>query len=524
MLDIVIRNATLVDGSRAPRRKADVGILGDRVEVIGDLSSAVARQVLDASGKIIAPGFIDMHSHGDSMLPFLPTADSKVHQGVTLEVVGNCGFSMAPFSRQMLDEMNETYAQEGGHKHVDWDTFAGFFERLRRQGTSVNVFALAGHGTIREKVMGMTDAVPTPQQMGEMKDEVRRAMESGARGLSTGLIYTPSLYARTEEIVELAKVAGKLGGIYTSHIRGEGDTLLEAIAEAVEIGRAADIPVEISHLKASGPRNWHKMPQAIEMIEKARRSGLDISADMYPYPASNTGLTSIVPAWAHVGGRDALLARLADAGERERICRELNNPEVSQPRFWDKIMISYCPANPQLEGQTIEQIAAARRHDPLGTALDLLVENRLNVDIIMFTMKDENVAMGLQMDFVAIGTDGSGYAKEGPLSGGKPHPRNFGTFPRVLGYYAREQELFSLEEAVWKMTGLPAGKLKLAQRGLLQEGYFADLVVFDEVAIRDMATFTQPHQFPQGILSVMVNGVWVVRDGVLSGQRPGVIL
>ncbi len=524
MLDILIKGGTVIDGTGSPRKLADVAIQGDRITAIEPLPQAEAEQVIDATGMVVAPGFIDMHSHGDFRLPFLPTADSKVHQGITLEVVGNCGSSMAPLSPAMIKDMNEMYAEEKSGNFVDWETFGEYLGRLRRQGTAVNVVPLVGHGTVREKVMAMSDAAPTPDQLAAMQAEVTRAMEEGAMGFTTGLIYTPNVYAKTDEIVALASCASAAGGIHTSHIRGEGNTLLEALGEAIEVGRRAELPVQISHLKASGVRNWNKMNQALELIESARLEGLDITADMYPYPASNTGLSSLIPAWAHVGGRETMVQRLKDPANRARIHAELADPIGSNGVDWDAIFISSCPARPDYEGRHIADIAGERRQDPLDAVMDILAETRLNTDIIQFSMKEENVALGLQAPYVMIGSDSGGAAAEGPFSKGKPHPRNYGTMPRVLGRYARDQKLFSLEEAVRKMTGMSAEKFHLRQRGLLKPGYSADVVVFDPDTVRDTSTFTQPHQYPVGIPFVLVNGKVVIDQGKHTGALPGQVL
>ena len=515
MIDILIQNGTIIDGSGAPARKADLAISGERITTIENLPNAQARQVIDARGLVVAPGFIDAHSHGDYVLPFLPTADSKIAQGITLEVVGNCGGSMAPLSPAMREELNKDKLIETAGDKVDWETFEGYLDRLRRQGVSVNVAPLVGHGTVREKVMGMTDAAPTSQQLAEMKDEVARAMDAGAIGFTTGLIYTPNVYAETAEIVALAQAAAEKDGIYTSHIRGEGDTLLEAAEEALTVGRRAEIAVEISHLKASGPRNWPKMPQVIDLIETARREGLDVTADMYPYPASNTGMTSLIPAWAHVGGTEAFIQRLKDPATRQRL-----HAEVRDER-WESILIAYCPAHQEYNGRYMHEIAAERKQHPLDAVMDILVDANLSTDIIMFGMKEENVALGLKQPWVMIGTDGGGRAFEGPYAAGKPHPRNFATFPRVLGKYCREEKLFPLEEAVRKMTALPAEKFRLRQRGLLKPGYFADVVLFDPLTVIDTSTFVDPHQRPTGIPWVLVNGQPVIADGKHTGARPG---
>jgi len=524
MLDVIVRGGEVLDGTGTKAVPADVGIVDEKIVEIGDLSSIQAVREIDALGMMVAPGFIDIHSHGDWTLPFLPTADSKIHQGITLEVVGNCGSSMAPLSEAMREEMNAENRLAGREYTVDWLGFGEFLDRLMRQGVSVNVAALAGHGTIRKKVMGMSDRKPNSRQMEEMKSEVTRAMEEGAVGFSTGLIYAPNVYAGTEEIVELAKCAARLGGIYTSHIRGEADTLLEAIREALEVGRRAEIPVEISHFKASGVNNWHKMPEAIALIESAREEGLDVMADMYSYPVSNTELSSLIPPDIHVGGADRMIARLKSTDCRKRLHTFFTDPVAVNGVDWDGIFISSCPTNPSYEGRHIQEISAARGQGPVDAVVDILIETRLNTDIIEFTMKEENVQLGLKQPFVSICTDASGAVSEGPLSRGKPHPRAYGSFPRVLGRYAREKGLFSVEEAVRKMTSLPASRLGLSKRGQLKPGYYADVVVFDPLEVCDVATYAQPHQYAVGIPWVMVNGQVVIENGRHTGGLPGRIV
>lgn len=524
MFDVLIKNGTVMDGSGTPAVKADVGIKGNKIEAIGSLGDAQAAKVIDAAGMAVAPGFIDMHSHGDGMLPFLPTADSKIYMGVTTEVVGNCGSSMAPMNDVMRTEQNESYAQAGPAREVSWLTFEEYLDFIRNNGISVNMYPLVGHGAVRETVMGMSDAEPTAKQLDEMKSEVRKAMRAGARGFSTGLIYTPSVYAKTDELIALTQVAKDEGGIYTSHIRGEANTLLEALDEAIEIGRQTGISVEISHFKASGIYNWWKMDKAIEKLEKARAEGMNLHADMYPYHASNTGLSSIIPSWAHVGGRDAMIARLKNPADRKQIHLELADNLNTVHIGWDKIMVSSCPKLPEVEGKTLQQIADERNLHPLDASMDLLIETEINVSIIMFTINEENVEKGLVLPYVSIGSDGSGYAASGPYAIGKPHPRNFGTFARVLGYYAREKELFSMEEAVRKMTSLPASKLGLTDRGLLKPGYYADIAVFDSLTVRDTATFTDPKHYAAGIPWVLTNGKVVIENGKHNGGLPGMVL
>jgi N-acyl-D-amino-acid deacylase len=518
----IILNSTIIDGTGAAGYPADLGIQGERIAAISDLSSAEAATVIDAAGKAVAPGLIDMHSHGDFVLPFLPTADSKVHQGITLEVVGNCGSSMAPITPEMGSQVifDQEMLKDAA---VDWSSFGEFCERLQR-GVSLNVTSLVGHGTIREKVMGMTDAPPTPQQLASMQDELWRAMDEGAIGLSTGLIYPPSIYAGGDEIAALAKVVAERGGIYTSHIRGEGNTLLEALNEALEVGRRANVRVQISHLKASGVNNWHKMGAALERLQKARADGIDVAADMYTYSASNTSLGSLVPAWAHVGGRDAAIARLQDPAVRRRIHAEGADAVDANGVDWDEIYISSCTARPDYEGRHMLDIASERNQQPWDAVMDVLVETRFSADIIEFTMHPDNVALGLCDPHVMICTDGTGRAAQGPFSVGKPHPRNYGSFPRLLGHYVREQGLLSLEEGVRKMTSLPAARLGLVERGRLAPGLYADLVVFDPGTIADAATFTDPHQYPVGIDWVFVNGQAVIREGAHTRVMPGKVL
>jgi N-acyl-D-amino-acid deacylase len=523
VLDILITGGTVVDGSGTPGRPADVAIEGDRIRAVERLPDARAGRVIDATGLVVTPGFIDMHSHGDFVLTGLPTADSKVHQGFTLEVVGNCGASPAPLTPDRRQDVIDT-ALTVPPLRWDWTSFGSFLDRLREAGTSLNVAALLGHGTVRIAAMGTGDARPGPPELEAMQGEVRRAMEAGAVGLSTGLIYPPGVFADTGEIAALARTAGDAGGFYASHIRGEGETLLVAIAEAIEIGRRAALPVQISHLKASGRANWPKMAEAIALIERARAEGLDVTADMYPYPAGSTGLAALLPTWAHVGGRDALLARLSDPADRTRLREALDGPGLAADAGWQNITISGCPAMPRYEGRTLAEIAAERRQPASEAVIDLLREVRADADMILFMMSEDNVALGLRQPWVMIGSDGEGRAAEGPYAAGKPHPRNYGTCPRLLGHYVRERGIVPLEEAVRKMTSLPATKLRLRDRGVLRAGAFADVVAFDPATVSDTATFTDPHRYPEGIPWVLVNGRPVVAGGRHTGARPGRVL
>jgi N-acyl-D-amino-acid deacylase len=524
VLDTLIRGGTVVDGTGRPARRADVAVARDRIEAVDLLPSAAAARMIDATGHVVAPGFVDMHSHADFVLPGLPTADSKVHQGFTLEVVGNCGASPAPLIPSRRQDVIDTSALTVPALAWDWTTFRSYLDGLRRQGLSINVAPLVGHGTIRLLVMGPADVRPTADQLHAMASEVRRAMDDGAVGLSTGLIYAPGVFADSDELVALARAAGQGGGFYASHIRGEGDTLLPALAEAIDVGRRASVPVEISHLKAAGRSNWPKMAQAIELIEAARAEGLAVTADMYPYPAGSTALSALLPAWVHAGGREALLARLADPADSARIRATLDGPGMARDAGWEGIAIAGCPARVEYEGQTVARIAAGLGTSPAETVIEILREAKADADMVLFMMSEDNVALGLQRPWVMIGSDGEGRAARGPYAAGKPHPRNYGTCPRLLGHYVRDRGLLSLPEAIRKLTSLPAEKLGLRDRGRLEPGAVADVVVFDPTTVTDTATFAEPHRYPDGIPWVLVNGEPVIAAGQHTGSRPGRLL
>lgn len=515
-MDVIIRNANILDGNGAPAFRADVGLQGDRIAEIGDLSAATAGVIVDGTGLTAAPGFIDMHSHSDFTLPINPRAESKVRQGVTAEVIGMCGSSPAPIdpvSGESVMAMHPDLPWE-------WNTFGQYLDYLRRQGLSVNVVPLVGHGRIRAQGMGLADRAPTADEMAAMKKLVAQAMDEGAWGMSTGLIYPPSVYGSTDEIVELSRVAAERGGFYFSHIRGEGTMLLKAVAEAIEIGERAGLPVQIAHFKAGRPESWSLLPQALALLDDARARGLDVAADRYPYIASSTGLSAQLPHWAHDGGRAVLLERLQLPDARQRILAYLAE---SSPH-WDKIVITHAPRCPELEGSSVAEIAEGRGADPAETCLDILLEGKARISAVHFGMSEDNLRTVLRHPAVMIGSDGSARMPEGPLGEGKTHPRSYGTFPRVLGKYAREEGVLSLPEAVRKMTGLPAERLGLSDRGRLVKGLKADVVLFNPEAVRDKATFTEPYQYPVGIEYVFVNGQAVVMPEGHTGALPGQIL
>jgi N-acyl-D-amino-acid deacylase len=516
-MDVIIRNADILDGSGAAAWRGDVGLEGGRIAEIGDLSAANAEVVIDGRLLVAAPGFIDMHSHSGHTLPINPRAESKIRQGVTTEVIGMCGGSAAPLDETMRSRLSKSRPELPWDR---WTTFGDYLGYLRDQGTSVNVVPFVGHGTVRALALGLADRSPTADEMAAMKRLIAQAMDEGAWGLSSGLIYPPSAYASTDELVELSRVPAGCDGFYFSHIRGEGPTLLQAVEEAISIGERAGLPVQIAHFKASGPENWHALPQALALCDRARARGVDVAADRYPYIASSTSLSASLPHWAHDGGHEALLARLAQPDERRRI---LADPHT-RSRYWDKVVISHSPGHPEWEGLDVAEIAAQRDTNPVETALDLLLEADGRISVIHLSMGEDNLQMVLRHPAVMIGSDGSARAPYGPLGEGKAHPRNYGTFPRVLGRYARELGVLSLPEAVHKMTGLPAGRLGLSDRGQLAPGMRADVVLFNPETVCDTATFAEPYQYPQGIDYVFVNGQMVISPQGHTGALPGRVL
>lgn len=524
--DVIIRNGKVVDGTGNPWFQADVGIKGQRISRVGRLSAEVARTVIDATGLVVCPGFIDMHSHSDLVLLVVAKAESKIRQGITTEVIGNCGVSAAPLNDLMKEEVKKTTPLiEEAELRLDWSTMKGYLSRLSGQGVAVNVVPLVGHANIRASAMGFSNRAPTKAELEEMKRTLAQAMKDGAFGMSTGLIYPPGCYAQTDELVELARVVASHGGIYASHIRGEGQNLLSSVNEAIEIGEKAGLPVEISHHKAGGRPSWGKVKESLKRMEDARGREVDVTCDVYPYVASSFGLSAMLPPWAHEGGTEKLLGRLRDAEICERIRREMTegSPGHSSPledAGWDATQIAGCNSHPDLEGRTIGEIAQARKMDPFALAFDLLAEDA-GISVVRFAMCEDDVRTVLRHPISMIGTDGAAVAPYGILGKGKPHPRSYGTFPRVLGKYVREDRILTLEDAVRKMTSLPAQKLGWRDRGLLRERMYADVTIFDPETINDRATYQNPHQYPDGIEYVMVNGRVVVERGQHTGALAG---
>ncbi len=527
MFDVIIKNGQVIDGTGRERFRADVGIEGDRITQIGELSGEAGR-VIDADGMVVAPGFIDMHAHEYSVLAD-PHADSKLRQGVTTEVLGNCGMSLAPSVGKgvpAVRSMLQTFGEAAGDIEIPWSSMGEHLDYMEKLGVITNYIMLVGHGTIRASVLGFDNRAPNADEMEQMKALVAQTMSDGAWGLSSGLIYLPAMYSDTAELVELAKVAAAAGGIYTSHIRGEHDPILkDAIAEAIEIGRQAKIPVEISHFKAYGKSLWGRADEFLAMMDDARAEGIDVDADAYPYVATHTMLRAILPAWMQEGGTDKLVQRLKQPELRSKAKDEISAGQVIYFKGvgWDGVKIVHSKLDESLDGRSVAEIADKNGKDPCETAFDLM-EAEPALRATYFALSEDDVRTVLKHPLMRIGSDSYALADHGILAMGKPHPRCYGTFPRVLGRYSRDEGLFPLEEAVRKMTSMSADKIGLAGRGVLEEGAFADVAVFNPETVIDRATFEDPHQYPVGIDYVIVNGQVVVENGSYTGQLAGKVL
>lgn len=529
MYDLLFRNARVVDGTGNPWFPADVATEGDRIAAIGDLSGAAARRTIDAQGAVLAPGFIDLHTHSDFTIPLFPRAEAMVRQGVTTQLVGNCGFSPFPVEPGRLDLLRKYSAFIDAGLSWEWRDLRGFAAMLESLPLSCNIALQVGHGAVRIAAMGFDDREPTAAELANMEKLVAQAFEDGAFALSSGLIYVPGSYCKTDELVALARVARRYGGFYSSHIRGEGDTLVDAVDEALQIGRAAGVPVQLSHHKAMGRRNWGKVERTLAMIDAARAEGRDVTADQYPYTAGSTTLAAIIPRWAMQGGVEGMVRRLADPAQRARIRAEIVDQSPAALRAGarefdpETIMISYVPDGPNkpYEGKMLTEIARMRGEEPVDAALHLLAAERGGVQMIIFGMSEEDVRRVMRHPAVAIASDGW---TQHPSAGGKPHPRSYGTYARVLGKYVREDRVLGLEEAVRKMTSLPAQRLARFDLGLIRPGCMADLVVFDPERVGERATFQDPHQYCVGVIHVVVNGQVVIDEGRDTGARAGRVL
>ncbi len=519
--DTLIVNGRVVDGAGNPWYKADVGITGESISAIGKLHDSGAGRIIDAEGLVVAPGFIDIHGHSSYSVLIDPRVESKVRQGVTTEVSGNCGTSPAPMSgavREYREAFMRPQLPEGFD--LDWETMGEYLDKIDERGAAFNVVPLVGQGSVRQNVMGFEDRQPTKGELEEMRDLIAGALKDGAWGMSSGLVTTPSCYADTDELTELAKVVAEHHGVYYIHLRGESETLFKALDEAFEIGRRSGGSLEIVHFKTSGRDNWGNTEEGLRKIEEARAQGMDITIDQYPYIASSISLSALIPPWAHEGGNDRLLERLRDPKVRRRI-------KEGPARFaneLDDVLISFAKNNPDYEGKRVTEIASMEDKDPMDAVFDLLLAENAQAGMVSFGMSEEDVERVMCSPYMMVCSDGLGVSPSGVHNRGKPHPRYYGAFPRVLSRYVREKGVLSLQEAVRKMTSLPAQRIGLRDRGLLREGFKADVVLFDPETVNDEATFTDPHRFPKGIPYVMVNGGLVVDGGDQTGELPGQVL
>jgi N-acyl-D-amino-acid deacylase len=526
--DLVIRNGRIIDGTGSPWYSGDVGIRDGRIAAIGRLEGAKPKRTVDAGGKVVAPGFIDMLGQSELSILVNPSLPSKVFQGITTEITGEGG-SPAPLNDAIIAADRTGYDQL--QIAPDWRTLAQYYARLERQRIGLNIATYVGATQVRRMVLGDVDKDPTPAELERMRELVRQAMREGAVGLSTSLQYPPAPYAETVELIALASEAAKLGGVYATHMRSESDEILVALDEAIRIGREAAIPVEIWHLKTAGKNNWGRMPEVVARIDSARKAGVDIAADTYAYPAWFNSLSSFVPAWAHDGGTAKLLERLRDPEARRRIRKQIVD-DTGWENSWQEIsgpeaMLIGAVQNPELrrfQGKTLAEVARARGGDPLDVLLDFLIEDKAYTSVAVFGMSEPDVALALKQPWVSINCDSEGSAPEGLLSRSHPHPRAYGTFPRILRKYVREEKLLTLEDAIRKFTSLPAQRMRIGDRGVLKVGLWADLVVFDPETIRDRATFAKPHQLAEGMQWVLVNGVPVIAEGKATGALPGKVL
>jgi N-acyl-D-amino-acid deacylase len=526
--DLVITNGHIIDGTGSPWYSGDIGIRDGKVAAIGNLASAPRKRTIDAAGKVVAPGFIDMLGQSELSILVEPRLPSKIYQGITTEITGEGG-SIAPLNDAIIQ------ADRQGYDHYkitpDWRTFRQYFARLEKQGMGINLASYVGATQVRRMVLGEDNRQPTPDQLEQMKSLVRDAMKDGTVGVSTALEYAPAPYAKTEELIALAAEGGKFGGIYSTHMRNESDSVLEAIDEALRIGREAHVPVEIWHIKVAGKDNWGRMPEVVAKINAARAAGADVTADTYAYTAWFNDFSAFVPPWAHDGGAAKLVERLKDPATRERIRKDMLTPSRDWDNEWQEIpgseaiMIGVVE-NPKLlalQGKRLSEIAKLWNKDPIDALFDFLIADPY-AGVAVFGMSQPDVTLALEQPWVAIDNDSSGTSPEGILGQEHPHPRAYGTFPRILRKYVREDKALTLEEAIRKMSALPAQRLRLTDRGVLKAGMWADVVIFDPATVRDLATFDNPNQLSEGMEYVVVNGVPVIDQSKMTGALPGKVL
>ncbi|NOZ24183.1 MAG: D-aminoacylase [Planctomycetes bacterium] len=511
-----IKDGTVIDGSGEKGFRADVLVVGDRIEAVGEVQPPADAVVIDASGCVAAPGFIDIHSHSDLMILADPFPIAKTRQGVTTELIGGCGFSLAPLTEHVIPELKNSGVLGEADLDWSWRSYGDLVSRMEATPFAHNVGGLIGHNTIRIAVLGMGNVEVTDAALGRMKDYVREGMEAGAFGMSSGLIYTPGLYANADELSELCKVVAQYGGIYATHMRNEGVRLIEAVEESIGIAERSGAPLHIVHLKVTGEENYPLIERALGRIYEAREQGLDVTFDQYPYTAGSTGLSALIPNWVREGGLETMLARLQDAGTRQRVAGEMARGGENMLKYsWDKVLLSSVAseANKGIEGKTIEEIARIRGCDPVDAVFDVLVEEHGRAGMVAFSMSEESVRLIMKAPFGMVGTDG--------IHGGKCHPRLYGTFPRILGRYVRQENVLPLELAIRKMTSNPADRLGLSDRGRIEPGKRGDIVIFDPDTIIDRATYEDPAQYPAGITHVIIGGQVVIENGRATGEMPG---
>lgn len=527
--DLVIRNGHIVDGTGSPWYAADVAIRDGHIAAIGNLDTVSARKIIDAAGMVVAPGFIDMLGQSEGSILVNPHLPSKIYQGITTEITGEGG-SAAP----LTDAIRAADRAGFEHYKIDpsWNTFREFFARLEKQGMGINLASYVGATQVRRAVIGDGDRAPTPAELERMKALVREAMRDGAVGVSTSLQYAPAPYATTEELITLATEAAKLGGIYATHMRSEGDVIIPAIDEAIRIGREAKIPVEIWHLKAAGRQNWGRMPEIVAHIDQARRSGVEIGANTYAYTAWYNSFSAFIPPWAHDGGDAKLIERLKDPAARARIRKDMRTPSSAWDNEWDEIpgpeaILVSVVQNPKLlplQGKTVAEIARSWKKDPIDTIFDILIQDNAATGVAVFGMSEPDVRLALQQPWVSVCNDSQGTATDGLLGQEHPHPRAYGTFPRILRKYVRDDGALALPDAIRKFAGMPAARLRLANRGVIKTGMWADIVVFNPDTIADVATFEKPNQLSKGMEYVLVNGVPVIERGAMTNSLPGQVI
>lgn len=519
-LDLLIRGGRVTDGRGSPPAPADVAVRGDRVVAIEPGLDPGEAQVLDAEGAVVAPGFIDLHTHGDVVPLMCPEAPARLHDGVTTEIVGNCGESPFPQTEAMLAQRRHSEDRYG--VAVDWQTLDDFARRQDAAGSGINRGSLVGHSNVRIAVLGEADRPPTEAELAAMRRHVAEAMDAGAFGMSTGLIYTPGMYAPPWEIGALAEEVARRGGFYASHIRNESGAVEVSIEEFADVGRRSGVCLQLSHVKVSGRANWPRVGAVVALLERLRGEGLDLACDRYPYVAGCTGLTALLPGWAREGGKEQLLQRLANPADRERM-RQAMAANRSLDADWDAVRISsaHSQAHADAEGRSILDLARQAGRDPADVVFEFLAASRGRTSILVFSMREENLETFLRLPYVAVGSDSTARAAEGPTAYGRPHPRTYGTASRFLGRYVRHRRLMSLPEGVRRLTGLPASRLGLARRGVLRPGAVADITVFDPDTITDRATFDEPRQYSVGVRHVVINGAVALEDGELTGVRAG---